>query len=133
MSDAEPRGARRFAHGQVVYLQIPAIDITESATFYRRVFGWEVEPPESGFEAPGLIGQWVTDRPLDRDEGLVAWIHVDDIDASLDVVRANGGAVLEPPTPDGPVRWLATITDPAGNLVGIAAHGARRAEPEPGA
>jgi uncharacterized protein len=117
--------ARAFTHGQVVYLQIPALDIAESAVFYARVFGWDVEPPQSGFQSPGLIGQWVTDRPLDVDGGLVAWIAVDDIDATLDVVRATGGTVLEPPTPDGPVRWLATFADPAGNLVGIAGHGRR--------
>src|ERR1700759_2752256 len=51
-----------FAHGQLVYLQIPATDIAASGSFYERVLGWQVDPPESGFTAPGLIGQWVTDR-----------------------------------------------------------------------
>src|ERR1700742_4106836 len=51
-----------FDHGQLVYLQIPATDITTSARFYERVFGWEIDAPEHGFEAPGLIGQWITDR-----------------------------------------------------------------------
>lgn len=45
--------------------------------------------------------------------------YVDDIDASLDLVRANGGEVLKPAAPDGPLRWLATIADPAGNGVGV--------------
>ena len=59
----------RFEHGQLCYLQIPALDTTISARFYEQVFGWRVAPPESGFEAPGLIGQWITDRPSSPDGG----------------------------------------------------------------
>ena len=36
------------------------------------------------------------------------------------------GQVLEPPAPDGPTRVLATILDPEGNAVGLAAHAAPR-------
>jgi len=51
-----------LAHGQLCYLQIPAPDIARSAEVYAAVFGWHTDPPGSGFEAPGLIGQWVADR-----------------------------------------------------------------------
>ncbi|HEX3691698.1 MAG TPA: VOC family protein [Solirubrobacteraceae bacterium] len=110
-----------FDHGQLVYLQIPAQDITASARFYERVLGWRVDPPESGFEAPGLIGQWITDRPAAPDAGPVMWIHVDDIARTLAEAQDAGAAVRQEPTPDGP-RMLAAFSDPAGNLVGIAAH-----------
>lgn len=106
-------------HGQLSYLQIPAIDVGASAAFYERIFGWRVERPHPGFEAPGLIGQWVSDRPATPDAGLLAWIQVDRIDDSLDLVRTHGGDILQAPWPDGPVRWLATIRDPGGNVVGI--------------
>jgi predicted enzyme related to lactoylglutathione lyase len=114
----------RFEHGQVVYLQIPALDVATSATFYRAVFGWQVDPPQSGFEAPGMIGQWVTDRSAAADAGPLLWINVDAIDATLESVGSNGGDVLDPPSADGP-RWLATIRDPGGNVVGLAQHGPR--------
>ncbi len=114
----------RFEHGQVVYLQIPALDVATSAAFYGQVFGWQVEPPQSGFEAPGMIGQWVTDRPAVVDSGPLLWINVDAIDATLDSVRSSGGEVLAPPSADGP-RWLATIRDPGGNVIGLAQHGPR--------
>jgi predicted enzyme related to lactoylglutathione lyase len=117
-----------FAHGQLGYLQIPALDITASARFYERTFGWRVAPPEPGFEAPGLIGQWVTDRAPAPDAGPVGWIHVDDIGHSLeDAVRA-GATVLQEPTVDGP-RLLASLSDPAGNLVGIVQAGAGATSP----
>jgi uncharacterized protein len=109
-------------HGALAYLQIPAVDVAASAAFYEQLFGWGVDPPEPGFEAPGLIGQWVTDRPPAAGAGPVAWIFVDDIEATLALVPGAGGEVVDPPTPDGPVRWLATIRDPGGTFLGLAAH-----------
>ena len=38
---------------------------------------------------------------------------------TLDLVRTNGGEVLDGPSPDGTERWLATIRDPGGNVLGI--------------
>ena len=114
----------RQKHGQVCYLQIPALEPTESAVFYEKIFGWHIERPYPSFEAPGLIGQWVNDRAPARDAGVLIWINVDDIDEILKSVSASGGEVIEPPSPDGP-RWLATIRDPAGNVLGIVQHGSR--------
>jgi predicted enzyme related to lactoylglutathione lyase len=111
-----------LAQGQLCYLQIPAHDLAESARFYETVFGWRIDPAENGFEAPMLIGQWITDRPPAPDAGPIGWIHVEDIARTLSIAEGAGGAVQMPPTPDGP-RLLAAFTDPAGNLVGIAAHG----------
>jgi uncharacterized protein len=124
-NDAEERArASGLVHGQVCYLQIPAQDLMKSAAFYETVFGWRIERPHPSFEAPGLIGQWVTERLSGGETGLLLWINVDRIDDVLESVRANGGEVLEPPSPDGP-RWLATIRDPAGNALGIVRHGPR--------
>jgi predicted enzyme related to lactoylglutathione lyase len=44
------------------------------------------------------------------------------MDETLERVTAHGGEILEPPSPDGPERTLATIGDPEGNLIGLAAH-----------
>jgi uncharacterized protein len=122
--ESESTRATGLKHGQVCYLQIPALDLIESAAFYEKIFGWQIERPYPSFEAPGLIGQWVTDRAPAPGAGLLAWINVDRIDDILDLVRTSGGEVIEPPSPDGP-RWLATIRDPAGNVLGIAQHGPR--------
>jgi predicted enzyme related to lactoylglutathione lyase len=108
--------------GQLCYLQIPALDITTSARFYERLFGWRVDPPEAGFEAPALIGQWVTDRAPAPDAGPVGWINVPDVRRTLEDAQAAGATAHEGPLPDGP-RLLASFTDPAGNLVGIVQHG----------
>jgi predicted enzyme related to lactoylglutathione lyase len=123
MSD-EPQdeGLPSPQHGQLSYLQIPALDVWRSAEFYELVFGWRVEQPYPSFEAPQLIGQWVDDRPPAPEAGPLLWIYVDDVEGALRKTVDAGGDVLEQPSNDGPSRILATIRDPAGNAVGIVQH-----------
>jgi uncharacterized protein len=120
--DSEAARALGLAHGQVCYLQLPAANRERAAAFYQEVFGWQIEAHYPDFEAPGLIGQWVEDRPPAPDAGPMIWIHVTDMTETLEQVTRGGGKVLEPPTPDGPSRTLATITDPEGNPIGLAGH-----------
>jgi PhnB protein len=120
-------GPSVFEHGQPVYLQIPATDLATSARFYERVLGWRLDRAESGFEAPGLIGQWITDRPPSPEAGPVMWIHVNDVAQTLAEAEKAGAVIRQPPTPDGP-RVLASFSDPAGNVVGIAARGTAQAQ-----
>jgi uncharacterized protein len=103
-------------HGQLSYLQLPATDIAASAAFYAGLFGWQ---GTDGFEAPGLIGQWIDDRPADPASGPVLWIWVDDVNAALGKVPGLGGEVLEEPYLDGGERWLVTVRDPAGTMLGL--------------
>ena len=120
--DAGASRALSLVHGQVCYLQLPAADSARAAAFYQAVFGWQIEAHYPDFEAPGLIGQWVTDRPPALQTGPLLWLHVADLGQTLDRVTAHGGAILEPPSPDGPTRVLATIADPEGNPIGLAGH-----------
>jgi predicted enzyme related to lactoylglutathione lyase len=112
---AEANGS---AHGQIEYLQIPALDIERSAAFYSAVFGWSVDPSSGSFEAPGVIGQLTTDVAPSTG-GPVAWIAADSLYRTLRQVDANGGTVCRRPLLDGGERWLVEIDDPAGNRIGI--------------
>jgi predicted enzyme related to lactoylglutathione lyase len=118
--------ARGLVHGQVCYLQMPAVDSARSAAFYEAVFGWQTEHPYQDFVSPGLIGQWVESRPPAPDAGPMIWIHVADLDRTLKHVVAHGGEIIDPPSPDGPNRTLATIVDPEGNPIGLASHATPR-------
>jgi hypothetical protein len=126
VTDEEAARARRLAHGQVCYLQMPAVDGARAAAFYEAVFGWQTEHPYQDFESPGLIGQWVPGRPPAPDAGPMIWIHVADLDQTLEQVAKHGGEVTDPPSPDGPTRTLATILDPEGNPIGLASHSSPR-------
>jgi len=121
-SESDSRGS--YAHGQIVYLEIPARDVAASAAFYERVFGWEIDQGHASFDAAGMYGHFLDDRSGAEASGVVFWINVDSMDGILASIRANGCEVLEAPYAQGP-RTLATFRDPGGNTVSIAHHGSR--------
>ncbi len=109
------------AHGQLGYLQLPAIELAATASFYREVFGWSVDAERGGFEAPALIGQFTTDLAAADGGGPMLWLCVDRLDDSLARVTAAGGQVDGDPVLDNGERWLAEIRDVSGNRLGIVA------------
>jgi predicted enzyme related to lactoylglutathione lyase len=117
--DTNRRPSQYPPHGQVGYLQLPATDIARSAAFYESVFGWSSDPTRGSFEAPGMIGQWITDRPPAATGGPVVWICADNLFPTLTRVANRGGTVHGRPRMDNGERWLAEIDDPAGNRIGI--------------
>jgi len=117
---------------RLCYLEIPALDVRTSATFYEKVFGWNIRHRDSARpsfdDATGNVsGAWVTGRPIAREPGLLPYIWVDGIDAILARAAAEGGETVEAPHPDSPGSncSIATIRDPAGNLIGLYQEGAR--------
>ena len=117
--NAERPNGQHPPQGQIGYLQLPALDIARSAAFYQAVFGWTTELTYGSFEAPGMIGQWTTDRPPAAGNGPVIWICADHLAQTLDRVLASGGTVRGRPQLDNGERWLAEVDDPAGNRIGI--------------
>ena len=109
-------------HGQVCYLQLPAADRRRAAAFYQTVFGWKTGEHDPDLVSPGLIGEWVEGCPPALEAGPVVWLAVRDLEETLGLVTARGGRILTPPASDGPTRILATIADPEGNPIGLAAH-----------
>jgi predicted enzyme related to lactoylglutathione lyase len=110
-------------HGHVSYLEIPAIDLEQSARFYEAVFGWGIHRRDSGgisFDdrSGDLIGRWVSGRAIAREPGLMPYIYVHRIDPVVEEILARGGTIVEAAYPEGDL-WVATFRDPAGNLIGI--------------
>jgi predicted enzyme related to lactoylglutathione lyase len=123
--EAEPDAvdSRLARHGHVSYLEIPAVDVKQSAEFYQAVFGWRIEPRDSehiSFDdlSGDLIGRWVSGRTIARAPGLMAYIYVDRIDEAVTRIVAHGGEIAKSPCEEGNL-WVATFRDPAGNLIGI--------------
>jgi predicted enzyme related to lactoylglutathione lyase len=111
-------------HGKICYLEIPAKDVDTSAEFYGEIFGWPLRTRGHGDrafdDATGAVsGTWVTGRPPARDPGLMTYIMVDSIPATLKKIAASGGAVATPLTPIDDNSSFATFRDPAGNLLGL--------------
>jgi predicted enzyme related to lactoylglutathione lyase len=111
------------ANGKICYLEIPALDVARSSEFYARVFGWSVRRRGDGAAAfddtTGQVsGTWVVGRPPSAEPGLLFYVMVDRIDATLEAVRASGGEVVEAAAADAPVK-IARFRDPGGNIVGL--------------
>ncbi len=116
---------------RLCYLEIPAVDVRQSVEFYEKVFGWNIRHRDSTHpsfdDATGDVsGAWVTGREISRAPGLLPYIWVDSIDATLTQVAARGGVVVEAPHLDSPGGcWIATFHDPAGNVIGLYQEGDR--------
>ena len=129
IADSGGEPAHLFGHGRLSYIQIPAIDVRESARFYQTVFGWESRGDGDnhlGFhDATGnMTGAWITGRAIAREPGVLPYIYVHSIDAALERIAAGGGEIVKPPYPEGDL-WVATFRDPAGNVIGVWQRGPR--------
>jgi predicted enzyme related to lactoylglutathione lyase len=114
--------------GGVSYLRIPARDVARSADFYRAVFGWRLggkpEAPSFSDGTGHVIGHWRTDLPVAGEAGVLPYIYVTDIDETLRAATERGAELATPPYPEGNL-WVATIRDPAGNVIGLWQDGPR--------
>ena len=112
-----------IANGKICYVELPATDIAVSADFYRQVFGWRVRQRDDGSiafdDATGEVsGTWVLGRPPASAPGLLLYIMVNSVAATLDVIVAKGGEMVQPIGADAP-EITARFRDPAGNVIGL--------------
>jgi predicted enzyme related to lactoylglutathione lyase len=110
-------------NGKICYIEIPAVDIPRSADFYSKVFGWRTRQRGDGHlafdDAVGEVsGSWVLGRPPSSQPGLLTYIMVDSVAATVDAVVAQGGEIVQPIGADHP-EITARFRDPAGNVLGL--------------
>jgi uncharacterized protein len=110
-------------HGTVVYLEIPTSDVEGSAQFYGRVFGWRVRTRSDGElafdDATGNVsGSWRLGRPPQPEPGVLVYINVEDVTASIAEVEAAGGRITQGLGGD-PGELTARFRDPYGNLLAL--------------
>jgi predicted enzyme related to lactoylglutathione lyase len=112
-----------LANGKICYLEMPATDVARSADFYQRVFGWNIRKRGDGCIAfDDTVGQvsgtWVLGRPPSPQPGLLFYIMVDSVAATIDTILANGGEMVQLIGGDAP-EITARFRDPAGNVIGL--------------
>jgi uncharacterized protein len=112
----------RLVNGQVGYIEIPAIDIERSAAFYAKVFGWRIKRREDGstaFDDPTgeMSGTWVVGRAPSAEPGLLIFIVVDKVAATVDAIIEEGGAIVRSIGEETPE--IGRFHDPAGNVFGL--------------
>jgi uncharacterized protein len=111
------------ANGKICYLEIPTTDIARSVSFYQAVFGWQTRSRGDGAtafdDAVGQVsGSWVTGRPSSPNPGLLLYVMVDSLDATVGAVIAHGGRIVQPVGVDSP-ELTARFADPDGNVLGL--------------
>lgn len=112
-----------LANGKICYVEIPAVDIERSAAFYQAIFGWNIRQRGDGHKAfddgvGEVSGAWVTGRPPAAKPGLLVYVMVDNVEATIKAVVANGGTIVQPLGADAP-EITARFADPAGNVIGL--------------
>ena len=113
-----------LANGKICYIELPATDIARSAQFYKRVFGWNIRQRGDGHtafdDATGEVsgGAWVLGRPPASAPGLLVYVMVDSVAATVDLIIANGGEIVQPIGADAP-EITARFRDPGGNVIGL--------------
>jgi hypothetical protein len=114
--------------GGVSYLRIPARDVAQSAEFYRVVFGWRLggspDAPSFSDGTGHVIGHWRTDLAAAGQAGVLPYIYVTSLDDTLRAAADHGAELVTPPYPEGSLS-IATIRDPAGNVIGVWQDGPR--------
>jgi predicted enzyme related to lactoylglutathione lyase len=112
-----------LANGKICYIEMPATDIARSAEFYKEISGWSVRKRGDGSTAfddttGEVSGTWVLGRPPAAKPGLLIYIMVDSVAATIDAVVAHGGEIVQPIGADAP-EITARFRDPAGNAIGL--------------
>jgi predicted enzyme related to lactoylglutathione lyase len=112
-----------LANGKICYIELPANDARRSAEFYEKVFGWRIRRRSDGSiafdDGVGQVsGTWVVGRPPATSPGLLIYIMVDSVAATIDQLIAHGGELVQPIGADAP-EITARFRDPAGNVLGL--------------
>jgi hypothetical protein len=87
------------------------------------VFGWNIRRRGDGSiafdDTTGQVsGTWVLGRPASSQPGLLIYVMVDSVAATIDAIVAYGGKIVQPIGADAP-EITARFSDPAGNVLGL--------------
>jgi len=112
-----------LGNGKICYIEIPAVDIDASATFYQKSFNWKIRTRGDGTVAfddsvGEVSGTWVLRRKPMTEVGLLIYIMVDSVAATIEAIKANGGEIVQPIGGDAP-EITARFRDTAGNVLGL--------------
>ena len=114
--------SRMTQPGSITYMQIPARDARASAAFYEAVFGWTISGSDDhvsfGDANEHIRGAFVTDLAISSEAGVLPYIYVAEIDATIRKITEHGGTIVKPRYDEGGL-WVATFRDPAGNIIGV--------------
>jgi len=111
-----------MAHA-VVHWEIGAKDAATLETFYRDLFGWDIDASMPGYHLVAAAGDGIGGGIMQTPGGVppyvTFYVTVDDLEAHLAKAERLGGKTIVPPTPIQNVGTFAMILDPEEHVIGL--------------
>ncbi|GAA4470043.1 VOC family protein [Nemorincola caseinilytica] len=118
---------------RVIHFEIQADDVMRAKTFYEKCFDWKIDmimtKEKGGMDYWGLntgpadsrgINGGLYQRPADNKiTTFDCTLEVDDIDAAIETVKANGGTIQGEKMEVPGIGWAVTAYDTEGNRFGM--------------
>ncbi|MFO0951847.1 MAG: VOC family protein [Isosphaeraceae bacterium] len=118
----------------ICHFEIPVDDLPKAASFYKELFGWDINPwggpdamvymvstvptDEKGTPVrPGVNGMLI--KKQNPQHPFANYILVEDIDAYTEKLVALGGKVALPKTAVPNMGWFMYFMDPDNNILGL--------------
>ena len=119
--------------GRVVHFEIPVDDGDRARSFYKEIFGWQLqEMPEMSYTLvmsgpsgdqgptePGYINGGLMSRSESLAGATVVVVDVEDIAAALEKIGSLGGSTVQAKLPVGDMGFSAYAKDSEGNVIGL--------------
>jgi predicted enzyme related to lactoylglutathione lyase len=109
-----------------VHVELNTPDVNTAKQFYGKLFDWKLEDVPmgpSGTYTMIKVGEGTGGGMMTPPNGgpnmWLAYILVDDIDASTKKAKSLGGQVMRDPTEIPGVGWFSIIKDPAGAMFAL--------------
>jgi uncharacterized protein len=109
-----------------VHVELHTNDLKKAHDFYTKLFGWKLEdmPMPGGSYTmisvgEGTGGGMMTNQAPGTPSHWMAYVGVDDIDASTKKAKELGAKVLQDVMPVGDFGFMSIITDPTGATIAM--------------
>ena len=108
---------------EIVHIEFKSANFARASEFYAKVFDWRMEQNASAsyMKLSGVGGPsagWVR-AELVQSPGPIAYVPVEDLDATLNQVEQAGGRVLVRSLPFAGGGEIGLFADPDGNVLGL--------------
>jgi predicted enzyme related to lactoylglutathione lyase len=112
---------------RVVHFEFLADDPERATKFWQDTFGWDIQSYgeqtywllDTGEGEPGINGGIMRRGDFPRPVNAICVVGVDDVDASIEQVKANGGELVMEKFAVGEMGFSAYCTDSEGNVFGL--------------
>ena len=107
----------------IVHFEFRSTDLERTTAFYAKALGWQTQPNASNTymkleAAEGPSTGWVR-ADLGQAPGPLAYVEVDDLNATLAQVEKAGGRIIVARRPFTGGGEVALFADPDGNVLGL--------------